>query len=98
MSRPKEAGAALDLVDSYNLDNTSREGSTYDKALPQEFQSEAFVCTFKNNVHRGSMGRVGAAGDNARMESFRSLLQNNVLNLKKRESQEELSNRNRALD
>jgi putative transposase len=28
----------------------------------------------------GSMGRVGAAGDNAAMESFFSLLQNNVLN------------------
>lgn len=28
---------------------------------------------------RGSMGRVGAAGDNAAMESFYSLLQKNVL-------------------
>jgi putative transposase len=28
----------------------------------------------------GSMGRVGAAGDNATMESFFGLLQNNVLN------------------
>jgi hypothetical protein len=27
----------------------------------------------------GSMGRVGAAGDNAAMESFLSLLQKNVL-------------------
>jgi putative transposase len=27
----------------------------------------------------GSMGRVGAAGDNAAMESFFGLLQNNVL-------------------
>jgi len=30
----------------------------------------------------GSMGRVGAAGDNAAMESFFSLLQNNVLDRK----------------
>jgi transposase InsO family protein len=36
------------------------------------------------------MGRVGAAGDNARMESFHSLLQNNVPDSKKWESQEEL--------
>jgi hypothetical protein len=36
------------------------------------------------------MGRVAAAGDNARMESFHSLLQNNVLDSKKWESQEEL--------
>jgi transposase InsO family protein len=36
------------------------------------------------------MGRVAAAGDNARIESFHSLLQNNVLDSKKWESQEEL--------
>jgi putative transposase len=36
------------------------------------------------------MGRVGAAGDNARVESFHSLPQNNVLNFKKWESQEVL--------
>ncbi len=30
----------------------------------------------------GSMGRVGAAGDNAAMESFFSLLKKNVLNRK----------------
>ncbi len=32
---------------------------------------------------------MGAAGDNARIESFHSLLKNNVLNSKKWESQEE---------
>ncbi len=35
------------------------------------------------------MGRIAAAGDNARMESFYSLLQNNVLDSKKWKSQEE---------
>jgi transposase InsO family protein len=35
------------------------------------------------------MGRVGAVGDNARIESFHSLLHNTVLNSKKWESQEE---------
>jgi len=44
----------------------------------------------KNNGLTGSMGRVGAAGDNARMESFHSLLQNNVLDTKKWETREEL--------
>ena len=67
------------------------------KHYPQDFQAGGFVRTLKNNGLRGSMGRVGAAGDNARMESFHSLLQNNVLDSKKWESQEELSNRNRAL-
>ena len=38
----------------------------------------------------GSMGRVGAAGDNAAMESFFSLLQKNVLNRRRWATREEL--------
>lgn len=37
------------------------------------------------------MGRVGAAGDNAAMESFFALLQKNVLNRRKWNSRNELS-------
>jgi len=44
----------------------------------------------KNNGLIGSMGRVGACGDNAAMESFFSLLQKNVLNTKRWETREEL--------
>ena len=36
------------------------------------------------------MGKVGAAGDNAAIESFFSLLQNNVLNNQRWETREEL--------
>ena len=38
----------------------------------------------------GSMGRVGAAGDNAAMESFFSLLQNNVLDRRSWDTRDEL--------
>lgn len=38
----------------------------------------------------GSMGRVGAAGDNAAMESFFALLQKNVLNTRRWRTREEL--------
>jgi putative transposase len=38
------------------------------------------------------MGRVGAAGDNAAMESFFALLQNNVLNPQTWTTREELRN------
>lgn len=38
----------------------------------------------------GSMGRVGAAGDNAAMESFFSLLQKNVLNRRTWATREDL--------
>jgi putative transposase len=55
-----------------------------------QFRSKAFVRTLKNNNLIGSMGRVGACGDNAAMESFFALLQKNVLDRKRWESREEL--------
>ncbi|MCW2962581.1 MAG: integrase [Thermoleophilia bacterium] len=55
-----------------------------------QFRSRKFV----NELHRaglaGSMGRVGAAGDNAAMESFFALLQKNVLNRQRWQTREEL--------
>ena len=44
-----------------------------------QFRSRKFVHTLGRHGLVGSMGRVGAAGDNAAMESFFSLLQKNVL-------------------
>lgn len=41
-----------------------------------QFRSKAFVQELDNNDLTGSMGRVGACGDNAAMESFNALLQN----------------------
>jgi len=55
-----------------------------------QFRSKAFVRTLKNNGLIGSMGRVGAAGDNAAMESFFSLLQKNVLDRQRWATREEL--------
>jgi len=55
-----------------------------------QFRSKAFVRTLKHNGLTGSMGRVGACGDNAAMESFFSLLQKNVLDRQRWESREEL--------
>lgn len=45
-----------------------------------QFRSRKFVRALHRHLMAGSMGRVGAAGDNAAMESFFGLLQNNVLN------------------
>lgn len=45
-----------------------------------QFRSRAFVSTLNELKLVGSMGRVGAAGDNASAESFFALLQKNVLN------------------
>ena len=55
-----------------------------------QFRSNAYVRTLKNNGLVGSMGRVGAAGDNAAMESFFALLQKNVLNNQRWDTREEL--------
>lgn len=45
-----------------------------------QFRSRKHVRALARHSMVGSMGRVGAAGDNAAMESFFSLLQKNVLN------------------
>jgi len=44
-----------------------------------QFRSRKFARALRRYQLRGSMGRVGAAGDNAAMESFFATLQNNVL-------------------
>ncbi len=55
-----------------------------------QFRSRKFVHAINRHDMVGSMGRVGAAGDNAAMESFFSLLQKNVLNRRTWNTREEL--------
>jgi transposase InsO family protein len=55
-----------------------------------QFRSRKFVNALSANKLRGSMGRVGACGDNAAMESFFALLQKNVLDRKRWATRHEL--------
>ncbi len=55
-----------------------------------QFRSGAFTRLLRHHGLQGSMGRVASAGDNAAMESWNALLQKNVLNRKRWNSQEEL--------
>jgi transposase InsO family protein len=55
-----------------------------------QFRSKKFVRVLKTHQLRGSMGRVGACGDNAAMESFFALLQKNVLDRRRWTSRHEL--------
>ena len=55
-----------------------------------QFRSKEFVRMLKNNGLLGSMGRVGACGDNAAMESFFALLQKNVLDRQRWTTRDEL--------
>ena len=55
-----------------------------------QFRSRKFVHALNRHQLSGSMGRVGAAGDNAAMESFFALLQNNVLDRRSWATRQEL--------
>jgi putative transposase len=55
-----------------------------------QFRSKKFRRVLRNNNLVGSMGRVGACGDNAAMESFFSLLQKNILDQQRWRTRDEL--------
>ncbi|SMD18387.1 Transposase InsO and inactivated derivatives [Lentzea albidocapillata] len=55
-----------------------------------QFRSRKFVRALARHGLSGSMGRVGAAGDNAAMESFFALLQNNILDRRSWSTRDEL--------
>ncbi|MBU6213920.1 MAG: IS3 family transposase, partial [Actinomycetales bacterium] len=55
-----------------------------------QFRSRKMGHALNRHGMVGSMGRVGAAGDNAAMESFWSLVQTNVLNQRRWTSRQEL--------
>ena len=55
-----------------------------------QFRSRKFVSVIARHSMIGSMGRVGAAGDNAAMESFFALLQKNVLDRRTWATRQEL--------
>ncbi|MFF0818306.1 IS3 family transposase [Rhodococcus sp. NPDC003318] len=65
---------------SYAIDTRSPAGTiVHSDRGSSQFRSRRFVHALAHNGLRGSMGRVGACGDNAAMESFFALLQRNVL-------------------
>ena len=55
-----------------------------------QFRSKKFTRTLDRHGIIGSMGRVGAAGDNAAMESFFALLQKNVLDRRRWATRDQL--------
>ena len=76
------------------LDNAvslrGRHATTVHTDRGSQFRSNAFVKRLRHYKLQGSMGRVGACGDNAAIESFNSLLQKNVLNQQRWSSRDEL--------
>lgn len=66
------------------------DGCSLHSDRKSQFRSRRFVRALGRHRMAGSIGRVGAAGDNAAMESFFSLLQKNVLDRRTWATREEL--------
>ncbi|WP_216910301.1 IS3 family transposase [Nocardia noduli] len=89
-----KAGLAVDALGSA----VARRGAVGDQVAGcvvhsdrgSQFRSRKFVRALGNHAMVGSMGRVGACGDNAAMESFFALLQKNVLDRRPWATREEL--------
>ncbi len=80
-SRMKSSLAASAIRNAIAL--RSPVGTILHSDRGSQFRSKKVIRLVKNNGLLGSMGRVGACGDNAAMESFFSLLQKNVLDTKR---------------
>ena len=85
------AVAALDnAVARRNADGADVAGCVLHTDRGSQFRSRKLVHQLHRHGMVGSMGRVGAAGDNAAMESFFALLQKNVLNRRAWATREQL--------
>lgn len=85
------AVAALDnAVARRRADGHDVAGCVLHTDRGSQFRSRKLVHQLNRHGLAGSMGRVGAAGDNAAMESFFSLLQKNVLDRRVWKTREEL--------
>lgn len=87
-SRMKKSLAVNALRNACARRNVS--GTVVHSDRGSQFRSRAFVAELNHHGLTGSMGRIGACGDNAAMESFFALLQKNVLNQRRWRSREQL--------
>nr|WP_235606390.1 IS3 family transposase [Rhodococcus sp. PBTS 1] len=87
-SRMKASLAVAALEDAVNRRQPTATVVHSDRG--SQFRSRKFVHALSHNGLQGSMGRVGACGDNAAMESFFALLQKNVLDRRRWNTREEL--------
>ncbi|MFC5338896.1 IS3 family transposase [Leucobacter denitrificans] len=96
----KIVGYAIDKRMKASLAVRALENALMQRGYPQgvvvhsgrgsQFRSRKFQQALKRHKLKGSMGRVGACGDNAAMESFFSLLQKNVLDRQSWRTRQEL--------
>ena len=84
-----KARLAVNALDSAVSRRRDAAGCIVHSDRGSQFRSRKFVHALNRHHLIGSMGQVGAAGDNAAMESFFALLQKNVLDRKRWRTQEE---------
>ena len=86
------AGFVLDALEQALHDRrpVHRGGLVHHSDRGSQFRSRKFVRALARHGLVGSMGRVGACGDNAAMESFFALLQKNVLNRRRWTTRDDL--------
>lgn len=85
-----QSSLAVTAVNNAVLRRGSVAGCVLHTDRESQFRSRKLQRTLTSHGMVGSMGRVGAAGDNAAMESFFSLLQKNVLNRRSWATRDEL--------
>ncbi|WP_431792021.1 IS3 family transposase [Kocuria palustris] len=85
-----KARLAVNALDSAVSRRRDAAGCIVHSDRGSQFRSRKFVHALNRHHLIGSMGQVGAAGDNAAMESFFALLQKNVLDRKRWQTREEL--------
>jgi len=85
-----KARLAVNALDNAVSRRSDAAGCIVHSDRGSQFRSRKFVHTLNRHHLIGSMGKVGAAGGNAAMESFFSLLQKNVLDRKRWRTREEL--------
>ena len=90
MSDRMKACLAVNALDNAVSRRRDAAGCFVHSDRGSQFRSRKFVHALNRNHLIGSMGQVGAAGDNAAMESFFALLQKNVLDRKRWRTREEL--------
>lgn len=89
MSDRMKACLAVNALDNAVSRRRDAAGCIVHSDRGSQFRSRKFVHALNRHHLIGSMGQVGAAGDNAAMESFFALLQKNVLDRKRWRTREE---------
>ena len=90
ISNRMKARLAVNALDNAMSRRRDAAGCIVHSDRGSQFRSRKFLHVLNSDLLIGSMGQVGAAGGNAAMESFFSLLPKNVLDRKRWRTREEL--------